>query len=139
MNTGAANDTEETFLIASHLSPICETGGEDGEDGDVDVNEAMLTSQEMTRLVELADADWERVVDNKDLAEDDEYPLDEEELPDPNEDPVHNSPTQSQNGLDGSSGCVSDASRYDPSHNDRCQFTGWHRSIVPGHSSGTPP
>jgi DNA polymerase zeta len=138
-NLGATKDTEETFLIASHLSRNREAGGEDKEDGDVEVNEALLTSQEITRLVELADTDWEGIVDNKDLAEDDEYPLDEEEPPDPNENPVHSLPTQSQNGLDGSPGYVSNAVSCDSLHNDRYQSSAWHRGTVPGHPSRRSP
>jgi len=61
---------------------------------DVDVNETMLTSQEMNQLVELEEADWEKFFDHREPA--DEYALEEEDPFGPDDDPSSNSPHGSQ-------------------------------------------
>jgi DNA polymerase zeta len=68
-------DREENPFGAASNKP-------DGEaEDDVDVNETILQSQEMNRLVELEEADWERLFEHNGLVngENDEWGLDEEE------------------------------------------------------------
>ena len=132
---GAAK-TEEAFLITNPLPLKSDKVEEYAQDTDVEVNETMLTSQEMTQLVELADTDWERVLDHKDIAETDEYPLDEEDLPNPNDDPTAGSPRGSQASLDGYSAYVQRWSENTLIH--MYQSAGWHPGTIAGYSSGMP-
>ena len=132
---GAAK-TEEAFLISNPLPLKTDKEEEYAEDTDVEVNETMLTSQEMTQLVELADTDWEKVLDQKDIAENDEYPLDEEDLPNPNDDPTTGSPHGSQISLNGYSAYVQQCSEN--TLTDMYQSTGWHSGTIAGYSPGMP-